>query len=590
MSWKKFAYQFAAMSCLLALSACAHQTPRRFPLAQPLWEDPDRNHVPTEPAEYYSGLIADGADQMALRPLARLAYFPLASRAANVNALDEVPNSSWFTNRIGIHPMSIDEITKGSCVGKPLDPEGPWTVVAAKPNGANPGFFIKAADGRRYLLKFDGPQQPQRATAADIIGSRIYHAAGYFAPCNQIVYFKRDVFRISPKATTTDVYGEKHLIKKEDIETVLSMAFSLKNGLLRAAASQFLPGKPLGPFRYEGTRSDDPNDIIPHQNRRELRGARLLAAWINHADTREQNSLDVWVKDGGRNYIRHYYLDFGDSFGGRWSSDAMSRRIGHSYYFDIGHVGQDFLTLGLLPRPWFRAKLNSEAEIFAYFSADNFVPSKWLGGYGNPAFMEMVHDDALWMVRIISRFTDKQLRAMVAQGKLTNPRDAEYLVRTLARRRDIIVREYLKQYSPLARFRLVRRTPGKKRQSLCFEDLAILRKVTNAKQTLYKFRFMGGKQLDERLGWLQFSPDLDHPHRSCIALPLGTRRPADLAPAGAKPDHPLRYGVLKIFVHQSPSVPPTSSIHLHLYDRGPEAGYVLVGIERPPKAVMPDLY
>lgn len=590
MSKRKHLYLLSAMTSLLVLSACAHRGPRRFPLAPPLWEDPDRNHVANEPSEYYSGLIADGADQMVFRPLARLPYLPLASRAANVNALDEVPNSSWFTNRIGLHSLSMAEIVRGSCVGEPLDPKGPWTVVAAKPNGANPGFFIKAADGRRYLLKFDGPQQPQRATAADIVGSKIYHAAGFFAPCNQIVYFNRDVFRISPKATTTDEYGEKHPIKKQDIETVLSMAFSLKNGMLRAAASQFLPGKPLGPFRYEGTRGDDPNDIIPHQHRRELRGARLLAAWLNHADTREQNSLDVWVKEGERNYIRHYYLDFGDSFGGRWASDSMSRRIGHSFYFDFAHIGQDFLTLGLLPRPWFRAKLNPEAEIFAYYSAANFTPSKWLGGYGNPAFMEMGHDDALWMVRIIARFSDPQLRAIVAQGKLSNPLDADYLVRTLARRRDTIVREYLTQYSPLSRFRLVRRTPGQRRQSLCFEDLAILRGVTNPKQTLYKFRFMGGEQLDQRLGWLQFSPDPDHAHRSCIALPLGTRRPADLAPPGSKADHPLRYGLLKIFVHQGPSVPPTSSIRLHLYDRGPEAGYVLVGIERPPKPVMPDLY
>src|SRR5687768_6606574 len=30
-------------------------------------------------------------------------------RALNVNTLDEVPDSSWFTNRIGQRPMSIDE-------------------------------------------------------------------------------------------------------------------------------------------------------------------------------------------------------------------------------------------------------------------------------------------------------------------------------------------------------------------------------------------------------------------------------------------------------------------------------------------------
>ena len=75
-----------------------------------------------------------------------------------------------------------------------------------------------------------------------------------------------------------------------------------------------------------------------------------------------------------------------------------------------------------------------------------------------------------------------------------------------------------------------------------------------------------------------------------MVLPIGDTRPADLAPAGAKDDHPLRYGVLKIYIHQKPTLPPTSSIWLHFYDLGPNKGYRLVGIDRPPKPVMPDLY
>ncbi len=42
-------------------------------------------------------------------------------RALNVNTVDEVPDSSWFTNRLGVRPMSIAEIVRGANRHDPRD-------------------------------------------------------------------------------------------------------------------------------------------------------------------------------------------------------------------------------------------------------------------------------------------------------------------------------------------------------------------------------------------------------------------------------------------------------------------------------------
>jgi len=51
-----------------------------------------------------------------------------------------------------------------------------------------------------------------------------------------------------------------------------------------------------------GTRPDDPNDIYPHERRRELRGPRVFAAWLNHDDARSITSIDTHVEEGDRRY------------------------------------------------------------------------------------------------------------------------------------------------------------------------------------------------------------------------------------------------------------------------------------------------
>jgi hypothetical protein len=320
-------------------------------------------------------------------------------------------------------------------------------------------------DGRRYLLKFDDDVQPERATAADVIGSKIYWAFGFSVPCNEIVHFRLENIQLAENACKKDRFGNVTALTREDLAGAFERAPRTADGRIRGSASLFLPGRVLGPFRYQGTRDDDPNDVIPHEDRRELRASRLLAAWLEHTDAREQNTLETFIDDGsGRGYVQHHIIDFGDSLGHESAfNDAVTRRFGHTYILDFGDILADILTVGLVRRPWETLRRYDEGSIFGYFEIAHFSPADWKPAYPNVAFDRMDRRDGFWAARIISRFSDAHLRAIVAQAELHDPLHARYLERVLIGRRDAIVREYLYERAP---FEL----PVVVGRALCFED------------------------------------------------------------------------------------------------------------------------
>ena len=148
----------------------------------------------------------------------------------------------------------------------------PWTIDQGKANGANPGFRIKTAGGQIYLLKVDEKEQPERATAATAIATRFYHAAGFWTGCDQVVYARKSVLTLTPGLTQEDNTGIKRPFGDKELDAILSDA-GQRGDRYRFVASKWLPGKTLGPFTYEGVRKDDPNDVVPHEDRRELSAA-----------------------------------------------------------------------------------------------------------------------------------------------------------------------------------------------------------------------------------------------------------------------------------------------------------------------------
>ncbi|HKQ57229.1 MAG TPA: hypothetical protein VJY35_05120 [Candidatus Eisenbacteria bacterium] len=370
-------------------------------------------------------------------------------QAANVDADDQVRlPSTWWTPRLGFRPVSVEQMLQGPGPGTGPAP-GKLTVVRAKTQGITPGFFVKDAEGTGFLLKFDPPGLAEMATGADAVGAYLYWAAGYNVADNSIFTFTADDLELSGAASVVDEKGTQRAMDRAYLLRILDKVPRGADGRYRALASRLLSGRPLGPFEYAGRRRDDPEDMIPHQHRRELRGLWTIAAWTNHVDVRSPNSLDMWVTENGRSFVRHHLIDFGSSLGSG-ATAKRAYRAGTEYYVDYGVMARQLVTLGLRPYGWERA-VDPEMPSIGFIDSDTFDPDGWRPEYPNAAFDERTGQDIRWGARIVAAFTDEHIRAAVAQGRYSDPRAAEYLARVLIERRDKIVRRWLSPPAVAAR-------------------------------------------------------------------------------------------------------------------------------------------
>ena len=572
----------AWLSLLAITSACAG-TPRRFPFQGPLTVDTDLtpvslpcrpdptkkepNRVNCMPAEYISPFAWNQIENTFFERVSRLLSFDIVKESENANSLDEVADSSWFTNRTGDHKVTPEELVAGDC--KPEDilpaesevPDGGWVIDKGKANGSTPGFRIDIPDKGKYLLKADTPGEPDRASAAQVIGANLYHAVGFSTSCEQVIYVRPSQLKLTPGLVTVSNAGVSSPFDAEALKKVLDSS-TQKGNLVRLAASKFLPGVPIGPFRYERTRDDDPNDIIDHENRRELRGSKLLAAWLNHWDAREQNSMDTWQasnakdKQSSPGVVRHYILDTSDTLGGPVAPESLTIRLGFSYTIDFKDIATDLVTLGMLEHPWDRVEKVPGREKFGYFSARDFNPEEWKGLYPNPAFLRMTERDGAWMARLIARFSRDDIQMLMKGGQFSDPTDVDYITDLMVARQQIILTRYLTRLSPIAD--LHRDADGQ----LCGVDLARLRGVLPENQ----FRYTA-TQTARGKRWAV--PVTVKPEGVvCLA-------PQSFADPGLPDDSPKRRAVFRLDNGTS-----AGSLEIHTYDLGLARGVRVVGLIR----------
>jgi hypothetical protein len=437
MRWLVASVAIAAVGIAAMGSACRHGPGGRVRFSnEPIvWQVRDRDDVPEKPVARSFDHMAYVFQHVAHKPIDDALAVRAFTRAANVNSLDEVPDSTWFTNRIGVRDLDVGEITRGPNEGHGPDRSGPWQILRTKVGGASPGFLIVDRLGVRYVMKFDRPSRPEMETGADVVVQRILWAAGYNVPENSVVHFRRDRLTIGEGAVKELSVGTQSPLTQRDVDAVLSEVYRTSDGSYRAMTSRFLPGEPLGGTPPEGTRRDDPNDRVPHERLRELRGLYVFAAWLAHSDVKEDNTIDMWIDDPGpprRHYVMHYLLDFGKALGVMtWTNREL--HDGYVYNFDYAFTAGALLSLGFWERPW-EARASPNIRGVGVFEGQHFHPGRFRARNRYVPFRRKDSLDAYWATKIVMRFTPDLLKAAVQQGQYSDPAAIEYLTRVLIER------------------------------------------------------------------------------------------------------------------------------------------------------------
>ena len=457
-----------------------------------LWLDFDMKNIP-EPTEresgaydyFFKGQLIEGAKRRVDVPRwLRLATGHL-KQASNVNALDEVPDSSWYTNRHHIRHMDTAALQRGPNIGNPPDFTSA-VITKAKTSGVSPGMMVNDATGQAYLIKFDDFNYPNLQSGAEVISTKILYAAGYNVPENYVAYINPKDVKIGNKVEIRDPKtGKQRPLTQDDLDEMLWRVARLPDGRCRVLASKILKGKPKGPFSQMGFRSDDPNDLIPHEDRRELRALRVIASWINDWDLKEVQSLDMYVEENGRKFLRHYLLDFGSSLGA--DADPTDYYHGREYGFDVHSVTKEIFSFGLYGSANEKRARIISPEI-GNFTTDDFDPGDWKPTYPSIMFDNLTDIDAFWAARVILSFTKEELRNIIQTAEYSDPMANEYMLRTLWERRQIVAHHWLGKTDALSDFSV---RPLGQGVALTFHDLIVEHALALIDFTEYTYQVKG---------------------------------------------------------------------------------------------------
>lgn len=422
----------------LAVCACSYR-PARFANRLPVTEVHDDRPIPV-PARVTFIEDLYQADVYVRRELTNGLDPRRTPEALDVSSIDEVPSSSWYRGA----PNGNGRLLEGYEQDGP--PRPPFELSNDAPASETPGAtVITDARGLRYELLHDPEGREGMRTAAAAIASRLVYALGYRTP-------------------------EVHVITSHEGR--------------RAAATRWPPGIDLGPTPIASTRPDDPNDFLPHLERRTLRALFHVTAWIDMHRMRPRNLRDVYVGKPGRGHVQHYLLGLDGALGAdnfdeavAWANDPDRQES--NFFLRMFSLGLSPKPPGFLPETQF-----TSVGLFT----EVLLPDKWDMSPPFEPTDRLLAGDAYWIAKRIAAVDARTIAQALDAAKLEE--DArKWIGERVAKRRTALIAHGYEQTTP-CEVSILAEATDKTPAQLRLLDRAVFQGFVPTSQRSYRVRIL----------------------------------------------------------------------------------------------------
>ena len=214
-----------------------------------------------------------------------------------------------------------------------------------------------------------------------------------------------------------------------DVTALLKAGAPPVDGRYRVAALSWPLGMNIGFAEGSGTRGDDPNDLVPHEDRRSLRALKVFASWIALEGLGARNTVDRYVGAPGEGHVVHYFAGLDQALG----AGNVVRVHDLPPADGGGSPLHRFFTLGLAPNP---GPQPTQIVIPSLGGLDgNVDPATFAPALPYEPANRLLPEDGYWAAKRIAAFTRAYIALSIDAGKLSDRRTQQAIQTALERRR-----------------------------------------------------------------------------------------------------------------------------------------------------------